>query len=123
MKIFRFDKDVGKSITAFGSTNLSMSKIIRSSGESHIGCMHLTHGGTVGGHVAPTNQLFLVTQGEVQVRSADKVHNDTDPWMEVLEGQAVFWKEGEWHETRTTKGATAVVIECPGIEPEDMTEK
>ncbi|ANE45879.1 hypothetical protein SY83_05675 [Paenibacillus swuensis] len=118
MKIFRFDSEVGKQITAFGSINLSMSKIIRSDGEFHIGCMHLAPSAVVGGHVAPSNQLFLVAQGEVQVRSGSGDHN----WTLVNEGQAVYWMKGEWHETKSIQGAMAFVVENLGNEPENMPE-
>ncbi|MBB3125381.1 quercetin dioxygenase-like cupin family protein [Paenibacillus rhizosphaerae] len=118
MNIYRFDKQVGRRITAFESVNLVMSKIAQSTGKFHIGCMHLSTNGTIGGHVATVEQLFLVMSGTVEIRSAIE-----EPWTQLSQGEAVFWRQGEWHETRTFLGAQAIVIECEGIGPNEMALK
>jgi hypothetical protein len=35
----------------------------------------------------------------------------------VQAGDAVFWQKGEWHETITSHGLTAMVIESEDISP------
>ncbi|CAM3613028.1 cupin [Paenibacillus lupini] len=118
MDIYRFDNQVGKQISAYGSVNLIMSKIAQTAGNFHVGCMHLSNDGLVGGHVATIEQLFLVMSGNVEVRSATD-----EPWTKLCQGEAVFWRQGDWHETRTTLGAMALVIECEGLDPNGMVLK
>lgn len=63
MKIYRFDKKVGKKITDFHS-NFVMSRIVNSDSSVHIGCMHLETNGVVGYHQAVVPQLLLIIDGE-----------------------------------------------------------
>jgi quercetin dioxygenase-like cupin family protein len=116
MIIYRFDKDVGKTIGAYDSTNLIMSRIVTSedTGSFHIGCMHLGANGNIGYHQATTNQLFLVVQGEGWVRSGN--HHK----MNIKAGQAVFWISGEWHESGTESGMMAIVIESDSLDPKRL---
>lgn len=117
MEFFRFDKAVGKSITAYDSTFI-MSRIIRTTQQAHIGCMHLESNGVVGYHQARIPQLLLVVNGEGWVRGGD------DNKIPVRAGDAVFWTEGEWHETTTESGLTAIVIESEELQPDSfMTQK
>jgi quercetin dioxygenase-like cupin family protein len=118
MIIYRFDQEAGRAIEAFDSTNLIMSRIVTSekSGSFHIGCMHLEANGNVGYHQAPTNQLFLVVQGEGWVRGGD--HDK----MNIKAGQAAFWITGEWHESGTESGMMAIVIESDSFDPIIMPE-
>jgi len=34
----------------------------------------------------------------------------------ISAGEAVFWPQGEEHETRSEQGLTALVVEAPGLE-------
>ncbi|PGZ95512.1 cupin [Bacillus pseudomycoides] len=104
MKIYRFDKEVGKQIGIFQS-NFIMSKILNYSGQIHIGCMHVPENGVVGYHEAVTNQLLLVVQGEGYVCGENKEK------IYIQAGQAAFWEKGEKHETSTHVGLMAIVIE------------
>ena len=40
----------------------------------------------------------------------------------IQAGEAVFWMKGEWHETKTDTGLTAIVIEGETLRPEQLTE-
>lgn len=113
MKLFSFNKEVGRNIPAFNSKNFIISKIIRLSGEgdTHVNCMHIGPEGVVGYHQAPIAQLFLVVQGEGWVRT-----NDNDRTV-IKAGQAAFWTEGEWHESGSDEGMTVIVIESPQMDP------
>lgn len=104
MKIYRFDKEVGKQIHVFQS-NFTMSKVVQSNGELHVGCMHLPANGVVGYHEAVTDQLFVVVQGEGYVCGEDKVK------VLIQSGEAAFWQKGEKHETNTEAGMMAIVLE------------
>lgn len=66
MNIFRFDKDAGRPISAYGSRHLIMSKILMSQAAipvHHIGCMHIGAEGVAGEHPASSDQLFIVVEG------------------------------------------------------------
>lgn len=109
MKIYRFDEEVGKQITAFQSKFI-MSTVLQSNGSLHVGCMHLPKNGIVGYHEAVTDQLLVVVQGEGYVCGEDKVK------VFIRAGEAAFWRKGENHETSTTTGMMAIVIEGEDIE-------
>ncbi len=111
MKIFRFDADVGRPIDRFGSSNLGLSRIVRTSRPVQVGCMHLAAGGVVGYHQATVPQLFLVVQGEGWVRGAE------DERVPIKAGCAAFWDGAEWHEAGTDVGMTAIVIESDTLDP------
>lgn len=109
MRVYNFTKEAGKTIEAFGSQQLYMSRILSGAESPHIGCMHLEARGLVGWHQAPVPQLFLVVSGEGWVRAGEEAE------ILVSAGTAVYWEKGEWHETRTEIGLTAIVIEADNL--------
>ena len=110
MEFYKFSQDAGKRISKFNS-NFIMSRVIQTDKASNIGCMHLEANGIVGYHQAVVPQLLLVINGEGYVRN-DEVQN-----IKVQPGDAVFWEKDEWHETKTDKGLTAIVIESSELNP------
>ncbi|MEC1520713.1 cupin domain-containing protein [Neobacillus niacini] len=110
MEIYHFTKESGKKISAFQS-DFIMSRTIQTTKGAHIGCMHLEENGLIGYHQAVTPQLLLVVSGE------GFVSTDRDEYVKVQPGEAVFWKKDEWHETKTDKGLTAIVIESEELNP------
>ncbi|MFD1849866.1 cupin domain-containing protein [Oceanobacillus bengalensis] len=117
MKIYTFANTSGKKITHFNS-NFIMTKILNSDREMHIGCLYIDRDGVVGYHKAIAPQLFLVVEGEGEVRGKE------DVYVKVKKGDAVFWEKDEWHETLTNFGLTAMVIEGDGLDPSRfMTSK
>lgn len=112
VKLYRFDASAGHAVTQFGSDNVVMSGIQRSAdGALQIGCMYIGTQGVVGSHQATTPQLFLVVEGTGWVRGEDAKRHPITP------GQAAFWEAGEWHESGSDFGMTAIVLEGDGIEP------
>jgi quercetin dioxygenase-like cupin family protein len=111
MKLFRFDAETGKTIDRYGSINAVISRVTRAAGSAQIGCIHLGENGLVGYHQAVIPQLFLVVQGAGWVTGGDRVK------IPIKAGQAAFWTAGEWHESGTEKGMTAIVIEAEQLEP------
>ena len=111
MHIFRFDRDSARPIPAFGSTNAYIARGVRTPGPTQIGCFYLEPGGVVGYHQATCPQLLLVVQGEGWVRAGDGAR------VPVKAGDALFWEAGEWHETGTDSGLTALPIEAEGLNP------
>ncbi|KIL34183.1 hypothetical protein SD71_21185 [Cohnella kolymensis] len=105
MKILQNDRIKAKEITAFNSRNLLMNRIIISYDEIHIGCMFIGADGIVGYHQATTEQLFLIVEGEGWVKGEDGEE------IFVTAGFAALWDAGEWHESKSEKGMTAIVIE------------
>jgi len=111
LKIFNFSKRHGHPITHFDSQFI-MSRIVMTESTTTIGCMHLEKDGVIGYHQAASDQLLLIMNGEGFVRTSN-----TDQ-TEVQAGHAIFWKAGEWHETVSEKGLTAIVIESEKIDPD-----
>lgn len=109
MQIYNFSKEVGKSIEAFGSQQLFISRILSAAVSPHVGCMHLGVKGFVGWHQTPIPQLFLVISGEGWVRAGGDVE------VPITAGYAAYWDKDEWHETRTDTGLTAMVIEAESM--------
>lgn len=110
MEFYKFSKDSGKKISKFNS-NFIMSRVIQTDKATNIGCMHLDENGIVGYHKAVVPQLLVVINGE------GYVCNDKKEYFKVQSGDAVFWEKGEWHETKSDKGLTAIVIESVELNP------
>ncbi len=111
MKIYRFDAGVGRAIDMFGSSHLTLSRIVRVEGAAHIGCMHIGAGGVVGFHQAIVRQLFLVVNG------AGWVRGEGPERIAIAAGRAAYWETGEWHESGSESGMVAIVIESELLEP------
>jgi quercetin dioxygenase-like cupin family protein len=111
VRILHLDRHIGKSIEQYRSVNVSFSRVIPTTTQAHIGCIHFSHGGIVGLHQAITQQLFLVVAGSGWVRG------ESDERTPVSAGQAAFWEKGEWHESGSESGMTAIVIEGDDINP------
>lgn len=111
MKTFRFDREVGKEIEQFGSVRAIISKILHLDDEAVISSLYLQPQGRVGYHQAVTPQLFLIVQGEGWVRG------EADQKFSIKAGQAAFWEMGEWHQSGTETGMTAVMIESASMDP------
>jgi quercetin dioxygenase-like cupin family protein len=68
-------------------------------------------GGVVGRHPAAADQLFIVVEGEGWVSGSEGER------ASVAAGAAVFWAQGEEHESGTDSGLTAIVVESKRIVP------
>lgn len=63
-------------------------------------------------HQTTKDQLFVVVQGDGWVKG-----EFPEAECPVRAGQAVFWEEGDWHESGTETGMVAIVIEGENIDP------
>ena len=114
MKIFRFDPEVGKEIEQFGSVKAIISRVVHLNEKAVVNCVYIRPNGKIGYHQATSQQLFLLVEGQGWVRGeADEKHA-------VRGGQAVFWEDGEGHESGTETGMTAVIIEGIHIDPAEL---
>ncbi|WNB91097.1 cupin [Bacillus sp. NEB1478] len=117
MQLFHFGKESGTPIDKFDS-NFIMSRIVLTKKPAHIGCMHLEKGGIIGYHQAVVPQLLLIVSGEGYVRG------ESEEFVPLIAGEAVFWIKDEYHETRIDNGLTAIVIESEELTPASfMKEK
>jgi quercetin dioxygenase-like cupin family protein len=71
----------------------------------------LAAGGRIARHPARCPQILAVVEGTGVVSGADGATTS------ISAGDAVYWDEGEEHETRTDAGLTALIIEGPGLVP------
>lgn len=113
MEFYKFNKDSGKKISKFNS-DFIMSRNIQTDKVANVGCMHLDENGIVGNHQAVVPQLLLILNGEGYVR------NEKEEYFKVQPGDAVFWEKDEWHETKSDKGLTAIVIESVELNPSSL---
>lgn len=102
-RTFRFDKELGRQITQYGS-DFVMSRLFHSS-DLHVGCMRLEPGGLIGMHRASAPQLLAVVDGQGWIRG------EAGEKTPISAGGAVFWEQGEMHETGTDSGMMAIVVE------------
>ncbi len=110
VEFYSFNKDNGMKITKFDS-DFVMSRIVRTTNATYIGFMYLEENGIIGYHQATMPQLLLVVSGEGLVRG------ESEEYFKIEPGTAVFWKKGEWHETKTETGLSAIVIESEELNP------
>ena len=75
----------------------------------------LAPGGRIARHPADVPQILAVLDGSGEVSGSSGA---AEP---IAAGEAVFWAEGEEHETTTSVGLTALIIEGPGLEPQSTT--
>ena len=88
-------------VESFGSRGFVHARVGR--GETlHVSLAELD--GVIGGHDAASRQLLLVLAGRVVCATRSDE-------MELGEGEAVEWQEGEWHETRSLQKARLLLIE------------
>lgn len=111
MEIYRFDPDAGSAIEQFGSVKAVIARILHLEDEAVISSIYLQPGGKIGYHQAASPQLFLLVQGEGWIRSTGEEK------LAVREGQAIFWDQGEWHESGSENGMIAVIIEGVRFDP------
>ncbi|MGL4818921.1 MAG: cupin domain-containing protein [Bacilli bacterium] len=109
MKIYSFDQSYGKKISAFQS-NFMMVPIVRQQRECSIAYVTLEANNHIGWHQAPCEQILLVLSGEGDVRG------DKTDFQKVVPGDAVFWSKGEWHETQSLTGMSAMMIEGESLD-------
>jgi len=74
------------------------------------GVFRIAPGGRIARHPAGFPQILAVLEGSGEVSDARGVYEP------IAAGEAVFWLEGEKHETKTTLGLTAVIIEGHGLD-------
>jgi hypothetical protein len=113
VKLFRFDAEVGFSLTDHPdesirdrSANAVISHVARTKEGTHVGVFHVGPGGVIGRHPATTPQLLLIVAGEGWVSGADHER------VPLAAGQGAFWSGGEDHESGSDTGMTAVVIDA-----------
>jgi Cupin domain. len=111
MRIFSFDKGTGKEITAYHSQNAFFSKIMKHDKPIHVGCIFVEPDGIVGAHQAPIHQLFVVISGQGWVVGKEGKKVD------IAAGQAAYWEPGEMHESGSSLGMAAIVIEGEDLNP------
>jgi hypothetical protein len=69
----------------------------------------LAPGGSIGRHPATVPQILAVLEGSGAVTGAD---GNSEP---ISPGEAVFWMQGEEHETTSVRGMTALLLEADGL--------
>lgn len=113
MKLYRFGEGTARQVTRDGSL-FSIQPFVRSGGRFQAALVTLGENGVIKYHQAAVPQLLIVLSG------SGTVCNEEKRYLPVREGSAVFWGREEWHETRTEKGMTALVIEGEGLEERDI---
>lgn len=111
MQIYNFAPETAHVILAYDSQNISLTHIAADISSARVVVMYIAQGGTVGFHPTQGDQLFLVVQGSGWVTGGDRRRRN------IAAGQAAFWQNGEWHESGSEAGMTAVIIEAESIQP------
>jgi quercetin dioxygenase-like cupin family protein len=111
MKIYNFKQNNGKSIKQFNSQNVTIHPLLKPDDPFQIGYFYLGENSVLGMHPAMCDQLLMITSGTgwVRIEGEEKVL--------VEPGMAVFWQEGEIHESGSEEGMTAIVAEGSKLDP------
>lgn len=117
MRIFHFNAQSTRAITEYGSHNATVLPLFRHSNDVFTVIIRVEAGGALGYHQAVGEQLFMVIEGSGWVRAGD------DAKVPISAGQAAFWQSGEWHETTTDTGLTAIVIEGSKLDLVDLKSR
>ena len=106
MNVIKSQQLQSKPIHHHDSEGASIARLGSVVGGSSIVRIQLEPDGVLGLHRAYQDQYFIVVQGHGFART-----EGAEP-VEVEEGDVLFWKEGELHETRAgPAGLTAIVVE------------
>jgi quercetin dioxygenase-like cupin family protein len=76
-----------------------------------VAVFRIAAGGRIARHPALVPQILAVIDGSATVSGSDDVSEA------IAAGEAVFWAEGEEHETCTDTGLTALILEGRGLAP------
>jgi quercetin dioxygenase-like cupin family protein len=112
MQLYAFDITTAKRIDQYDSVNAHVTHLTQSEQPSFLVCIHVEPGGILGRHRAKQNQMFFVINGRGTVSGEQGIVQPIET------GQMAFWLAGEYHETRSETGLTALVIEGVGLLPE-----
>jgi quercetin dioxygenase-like cupin family protein len=74
-------------------------------------CFRIAAGGRIGRQPADADQILAVVEGSGWVSGEDGEE------VQIAAGEAIYWRRGEEHETRTDTGLTAIVIEAESLAP------
>jgi quercetin dioxygenase-like cupin family protein len=111
---FRFASDVASAPSQELLDDVTIAPLSRSIADGsafQAAIFRLAPGGRIARHPAAVPQILAVLEGSGDVSGASGVDEP------IAAGEAVFWPEGEEHETKTKAGLTALIIEGPGLEP------
>ena len=106
MKRIQFTQEVANQIINYNSVDAFYRKIMKTEEPTSIGLIYIEPGGVVGMHEAPIPQLFIVVQGE------GWVCGEAGEKMVIKTGEGVLWQQGQAHESGSTTGLTALVIQA-----------
>ncbi|MBB6625916.1 cupin domain-containing protein [Nocardioides sp. KIGAM211] len=104
MRVLTLDTVPRRAIDEHGSRGFTVGGL-GITADAHLVVVRLGRGGRIGRHPAAGRQLLLVVEGDASVAGADGVPQHLVP------GQAAVWEPGEPHETRSTDGLVAFVVE------------
>lgn len=100
----------GRPIDAHGSRGFSVSALGLTA-DAHLVAVALAAGGVIGRHPAPARQMLVVLTGDATVTGGPGSTAGSGEPVPLGPGQAAVWEPYEPHETRTTDGLTALVVE------------
>lgn len=109
MQFISFTQDLAKQIHQYQSNNLFYRNIMKTEEPVNIDFICIEPDGVVGMHEAPVPQLFIVMHGEGWVRGEDGEK------ITIKSEQGVLWHQGQAHESGSTTGLTAPVIQAEHI--------
>ena len=108
VRLVRFCPEHGRELGRFGSVGFVHVRLAASSGEAELSVVHLAAGGRIGRHPAASAQILAVVSGSGVVSGGGDERA-------IDAGTAAVWEEGEEHETRTTHGLVAFVLEGAAV--------
>lgn len=111
MRIVRFTRDIAQPITLFDSAGAFSVALGDGRGETHVYCVQIDAGGSIGEHPAGLGQLFLVVEGSGWAAGADGVR------VALHAGQGVYFERGERHSKGSDQGLTAIMVQGADLQP------
>jgi quercetin dioxygenase-like cupin family protein len=94
-----------------GVTVAPLSRSISERAPFQAAVFRVAPGGRIARHPATYPQILAVLDGSGEVSGSSGADEP------IQAGEAVFWRAGEEHETKTAAGLTALIIEGYGLEP------
>lgn len=110
MRIVQFGSKMTAAIEQYDSVGAGSTRLGDGTGESHVYCMRIAAGGSIGRHLAGFDQLFLAVEGSGWVEGGDGKR------VPLAKGEAAVFAKGEMHAKGSDAGLVAIMVQAERLD-------
>ena len=111
MRRMAINTDNFRPTTVYGASGLAVAGFLEFPGDIALNVLRYTGVSHLPQHPAGRPQLFVVLEGGGWVAGED---GQRQP---IRAGEAVYWRNGDLHESGSEEGMVCLIVQAPGLEP------